>query len=176
MFAIVEKRHFDAWGNIAKVKDGAGNNLTKLTVIDRGYTGHEHLQGVNLIHMNGRLYDPVVHRFLQPDNFIQDPYNTQNFNRYSYVLNNPLKFTDASGEFWFVVVGAIVGAYVGASVQQGTFNPAKWDSTWWKGAIVGAIVGAYGGQQLALAINPSMGLSSSGFAGILQTSISTLWP
>ena len=121
--------------------------------------------------MNGRLYDPVVHRFLQPDNFIQDPFNTQNFNRYSYVLNNPLKYTDASGEFWFVVVGAIVGAYVGASVQQGTFNPAKWDSTWWKGAIVGAIVGAYGGQQLALAINPSMGLSSSGFAGILQTSI-----
>ena len=168
---IVEKRLFDAWGNITKVQDGAGNNLTKLTVIDRGYTGHEHLQGVNLIHMNGRLYDPVVHRFLQPDNFIQDPFNTQNFNRYSYVLNNPLKYTDASGEFWFVVVGAIVGAYVGASVQQGTFNPAKWDSTWWKGAIVGAIVGAYGGQQLALAINPSMGLSSSGFAGILQTSI-----
>ena len=169
--AVVEKRMFDAWGNITKVQDGTGNVLTGLVVLDRGYTGHEHLQGVNLIHMNGRLYDPVVHRFLQPDNFIQDPYNTQNFNRYSYVLNNPLKFTDASGEFWFVVVGAIIGAYVGASVQQGTFNPAKWDSTWWKGAIVGAIIGAYGGQQLALAINPSMGLSSSGFAGILQTSI-----
>lgn len=168
---IVEKRMFDAWGNISKVQDGAGNNLSVLTVIDRGYTGHEHLQGVNLIHMNARLYDPVIHRFLQPDNFIQDPYNTQNFNRYSYGLNNPFKYTDSSGEFWFVVAGAVIGGYLGASVQQGTFNIGKWDSTWWKGAVVGAIIGAYGGQQLALALNPSMGLSSSGFSGVLQTGI-----
>ncbi|MBJ7880427.1 hypothetical protein JEM65_07145 [Gelidibacter salicanalis] len=48
--------------------------------------------------MNGRLYDPVIHRFLMPDNFIQDPYNTQSFNSYGYVLQNPLKYTDPSGE------------------------------------------------------------------------------
>ena len=48
--------------------------------------------------MNGRLYDPKLHRFLQPDNFVQDPSNTQNYNRYGYVLNNPLKYTDPSGE------------------------------------------------------------------------------
>ena len=48
--------------------------------------------------MNGRLYDPLLHRFLMPDNYIQDPYNTQNFNRYGYVLNNPLRYTDPSGE------------------------------------------------------------------------------
>ena len=51
--------------------------------------------------MNGRLYDPVVHRFMQPDNFVQDPFNTQNFNRYSYVMNNPFVFKDNSGEFFF---------------------------------------------------------------------------
>ncbi|EKY18908.1 hypothetical protein HMPREF9073_01022, partial [Capnocytophaga sp. oral taxon 326 str. F0382] len=39
-------------------------------LLDRGYTGHEHLQTVGLIHMNGRLYDPALHRFLQPDNFV----------------------------------------------------------------------------------------------------------
>lgn len=168
---VLEKRHFDAWGNIVKIQDEQGNILTSFRILDRGYTGHEHLQDINIIHMNGRLYDPVVHRFMQPDNFVQDPFNTQNFNRYSYGMNNPLKYSDASGEFWFVVIGAIIGAYVGASVQQGTFNPGKWDSSWWKGAVVGAIIGAYGGQQLALAINPSMGLSSSGFAGLLQTAI-----
>jgi RHS repeat-associated protein len=98
---IVEKRAFDPWGNITRVEDGAGNVLTKLTVLDRGYTGHEHLQSVNLINMNGRIYDPIVHRFLQPDNFVQDPYNTQNYNRYGYCLNNPLKYTDYNGEsFW----------------------------------------------------------------------------
>lgn len=95
---IVEKRLFDAWGTLLKAQDGAGNNLIGLTVLDRGYTGHEHLQSVGLIHMNGRLYDPKLHRFLQPDNFIQDPYNSQNYNRYGYVMNNPTKYTDFSGE------------------------------------------------------------------------------
>src|SRR5690606_29770330 len=88
---ILEKRHFDAWGNIIKLQDGNGNDLSSFNILDRGYTGHEHLQSTGLIHMNGRLYDPMLHRFLAPDNYIQDPFNTQNFNRYGYVLNNPLK-------------------------------------------------------------------------------------
>lgn len=125
---VVEKRLFDAWGNIAKVQDGAGNNLTKLTVIDRGYTGHEHLQGVNLIHMNGRLYDPVVHRFLQPDNFIQDPNNTQNYNRYSYVLNNPLKYSDKNGEFLSLIVGFFEGLY-NVFTHGVNFNNYNWEKT-----------------------------------------------
>ena len=55
------------------------------------------MQSVGLIHMNGRLYDPKLHRFLQTDNYVQDPGNTQNYNSYGYVLNNPLKYTDPSG-------------------------------------------------------------------------------
>ncbi len=102
-----EKRHFDAWGNIVKIQDGAGNNLAAFKILDRGYTGHEHLMGVGIIHMNGRLYDPVLHRFLSPDNFVQDPYNTQNFNRYGYVLNNPLMYTDPSGEIIFELGAAL---------------------------------------------------------------------
>ncbi len=66
-------------------------------MLDRGYTGHEHLLSVGLIHMNGRLYDPVLHRFLQPDNYVQDPFNTQNFNRYGYCLNNSLVYVDEKG-------------------------------------------------------------------------------
>jgi RHS repeat-associated protein len=98
---VLEKRLFDAWGNIAKVQDGAGNTLNGLTVLDRGYTGHEHLLGVGLINMNGRLYDPKLHRFLSPDNYVQDPSNMQNYNRYGYCINNPLKYRDISGEsFW----------------------------------------------------------------------------
>ena len=98
---VVEKRLYDAWGDILLVQDGAGNTLAGLTFFDRGYTGHEHMQGVGLINMNARLYDPKLHRFLQPDNFVQDPNNTQNYNRYGYCYNNPLKYTDPSGEsFW----------------------------------------------------------------------------
>lgn len=95
--AVIEKRLFDAWGSIIKVQDGSGKTLSGLTILDRGYTGHEHLQSVGLINMNARLYDPILHRFLQVDNYIQDPTNTQNYNQYGYVVNNPLKYTDPSG-------------------------------------------------------------------------------
>ncbi len=51
--------------------------------------------------MNGRMYDANLGRFLSPDNYIQDPFHTQSFNRYGYVLNNPLMYTDFTGEkFW----------------------------------------------------------------------------
>ena len=111
--AILEKRQFDAWGALIKVQDGAGNNLNGLILLDRGYTGHEHLPslgeglgvGFGLINMNGRLYDPKLHRFLQPDNYVQDPSNTQNYNRYGYCINNPLKYTDPSGEISFKSFG-----------------------------------------------------------------------
>ncbi|MEN2486653.1 RHS repeat-associated core domain-containing protein [Flavobacterium sp. B11] len=94
---VVEKRLFDAWGAIIKVENGAGTALAGLTVLDRGYTGHEHLQSVGLINMNARLYDPMLHRFLQTDNYIQDITNTQNYNQYGYVYNNPLLYIDPSG-------------------------------------------------------------------------------
>ncbi|REG97997.1 RHS repeat-associated core domain-containing protein [Flavobacterium aquicola] len=111
---VVEKRLFDAWGNIVKVQDGSGNILAGLTVLDRGYTGHEHLQSVGLIHMNGRLYDPKLHRFLQPDNYVQQPENTQNYNKYGYCLNNPLKYTDPSGEIIPFLAAVAIGAAVSA--------------------------------------------------------------
>ena len=50
-----------------------------------------------LIHMNGRVYDPIIGRFLSADPFIPNPMSTQSFNRYSYVQNNPLSSTDPSG-------------------------------------------------------------------------------
>jgi hypothetical protein len=58
---------------------------------------------MGFIHMNGRVYDPQIGRFLSADPHIQDPYNTQSYNRYSYVINNPLKYTDPSGNFLFVL-------------------------------------------------------------------------
>jgi len=73
------------------------------------FTGHESLDDVGLIHMNGRVYDPELGRFISPDPIIQAPDNSQSFNRYSYVFNNPLAFTDPSGylslsDAWQVVL------------------------------------------------------------------------
>ncbi|WP_198411406.1 RHS repeat-associated core domain-containing protein, partial [Marinimicrobium alkaliphilum] len=63
----------------------------------RGYTDHEHLDEVGLIHMNGRIYDPKLARFVQADPIVQNPGTTRSLNRYSYVWNNPLNATDPSG-------------------------------------------------------------------------------
>ena len=110
---VIEKRHFEAWGNLTKYWKTGGstalpNGKTTFLLLDRGYTGHEHLLSVGLVHMNGRLYDPKLHRFLMPDNYVQDPSNTQNYNRYGYVLNNPLKYNDRSGELGFLAIGIAV--------------------------------------------------------------------
>ena len=90
---------YDAWGNQTVTRDEIR--------FHRGYTGHEMLPDFRLINMNGRLYDPVIGRFLSCDNFVQEPNNSQNFNRYSYCLNNPLKYTDPSGEFIGTIISAL---------------------------------------------------------------------
>jgi len=109
---VMEQRQFDAWGNIVKLTDGSSTPLDKFVILDRGYTGHEHLFGVALINMNGRLYDARLHRFLSPDNFVQDPFGTQSFNRYGYALNNPLVYVDQNGEF-FVIDSWLIGLFSG---------------------------------------------------------------
>ncbi len=113
---LIEKRAFNAWGETVFLQDVDGNNLEQLTVMDRGYTGHEHLAGINLINMNARLYDTKVHRFLAPDNYIQDLYNTQNYNRYSYVLNSPLSHVDPSGNL--LLEWALFSTETGYDIQK----------------------------------------------------------
>ena len=148
---VLEKRLYDAWGNVVKIQDQYGNALTAFAVLDRGYTGHEHLGSVGLIHMNGRLYDSKVHRFLQPDNFIQDIYNTQNYNRYGYVLNNPLKYTDPSGEELTMLGAALVGALVSAVlytaqvlINDGNFAIGSFFKSAFMGAVSGALANGIG--------------------------------
>jgi RHS repeat-associated protein len=72
----------------------------------RGYTTHEQLDDVGIVHMNGRLFDPTIGRFLQTDPMLQSPDDLQNYNRYSYCLNNPVTCTDPSGRsFWGNLTG-----------------------------------------------------------------------
>ena len=97
--SVLNEYSFDAWGrqrNVSTWIHYAADTEPAL-FMGRGYTGHEHLPWFNLVNMNGRLYDPVVGRFLSPDPVVQSPEFSQNFNRYSYCLNNPLKYNDPSG-------------------------------------------------------------------------------
>lgn len=67
----------------------------------RGFTSHEHLDDIGLVNMNGRIFDPTLGRFLQPDPVVQNNFELQNYNRYGYCYNNPMTCTDPSGLSWF---------------------------------------------------------------------------
>ena len=127
---------YDAWGKQTK-----NLKYTNMLNLHRGYTGHEMLNEFGIINMNGRLYDPVLGRFFSPDNYVQAPNNSQNFNRYSYCLNNPLKYTDPSGEFFFgTIINGVKDFFVNTFVNVWTqginawTNADNWHSTYmsWK--------------------------------------------
>ena len=98
--AVVVKRFaYDAWGK--QIDPANGNAITSATNghVTRGYTDHEMLADLGLVHMNGRIYDPVLARFLSADPNVDGVYDSQGYNRYSYVGNNPMNRTDPSGYF-----------------------------------------------------------------------------
>ncbi|MFZ5430470.1 MAG: RHS repeat-associated core domain-containing protein [Bacteroidota bacterium] len=101
--STIDEYSFDSWGR-RRDKDNWSYTLSGEPALfaDRGFTSHEYLEDFKLYNMNGRLYDPVVGRFLNPDPYIADPSFTQSYNRYSYVLNNPLKYNDPTGELPFL--------------------------------------------------------------------------
>jgi RHS repeat-associated protein len=106
---IVTRYSFDAFGKVRNPNGSAtGGTLSQSR---RGFTGHEHISVGNsgLIHMNGRVYDATLGRFITADPFIQSPSFSQSYNRYTYGFNNPLSGTDPSG-FGFDIAGDFFSA------------------------------------------------------------------
>lgn len=147
---IVYEQNFDAWG---RKRNPTSWNYSSITPTPsqfswlRGFTGHEHLEEFGLINMNNRMYDPLLARMLAVDNFVQNPYNSQNYNRYSYVMNNPLAYTDPDGEI--AVAAMIIGGVIGG-ISGWKIGEAK-GATGWKmfgyisgGTVIGALSGGYG--------------------------------
>lgn len=98
-----EKLAYDAWGKRRNLDGSSTADSIDGTTDNKGFTGHEMLDLLDLVHMNGRVYDPFTVKFLSGDPLVQDPVNGQNYNRYSYVLNNPTNLTDPTG---FTAIGA----------------------------------------------------------------------
>lgn len=161
---LLQELSYDAWG---RLRDPETQELYAIgeepqLVLDRGYTGHEHLLVFGLINMNARLYDPVIGRFLSPDPYVQDPLFSQNFNRYSYGWNNPLKFTDPNGEFVHIIIGAVVGGVInlGINALQGNIN------SWQDGFAafgVGAVARGLGAATGGAAFVAMGGAAGAGF-------------
>ena len=99
-----QKMSFDAWGKRRQARWNAMSTLELFNfnaqITKRGYTNHEQVDSMGLIHMNGRVYDPILARFISADPIIQAPLDMQSYNRYSYVRNNPLAYTDPTGYSW----------------------------------------------------------------------------
>ncbi|MGB2833660.1 MAG: RHS repeat-associated core domain-containing protein [Methylotenera sp.] len=94
---VKERRSYDAWGKRRNLNGTAMANAFVTPDVRHAFTGHEDLAEVGLIHMNGRLYDAATGRFLSADPTIQFADDMQNYNRYSYINNNPLSGVDHSG-------------------------------------------------------------------------------
>ena len=152
---LIEENSYDPWGRLRnpETKEIYSLGTEPELMLGRGYTGHEHLTWFGIINMNARLYDPVLGRFLSPDPFVQMPDFTQNFNRYSYCLNNPLIFVDQSGEFVFttmLIVGGICAAVFGAgnltahAIRGDALGQGNWAKYFFSGALAGFAVGCVG--------------------------------
>ena len=172
--SVAERLDYLAFGGRRNPADphAAG---TASAITPKGYTGHEYVDGTGVIHMNGRIYDSELGRFLQADPIIQAPANAQSWNAYSYVFNNPLKYTDPTGQFaWMAALMqtmSTVTAVIGPTLTAGQIVGAV--------AVVGATAfiatqglggmqglgGAYAGGTSASTSNGSQGSNSSGAAG-----------
>ncbi len=163
--AIVQELSYDAWGNLRNPYTWSGS-FTGTPKFDRGFTGHEHHSHFGLINMNGRMYDPLMCSFLSVDTYVQDPGNAQNFNRYAYCLNNPLKYTDPDGEWVQYVIGGLLGAWNGYSIGK-TAGLNGWEMVGAiaGGALVGAISGGVGTYVCSVSTAAFGGLCGGALSG-----------
>jgi len=172
---VVKNYSFDAWGRRRNPENWTYANVPSTFLFSRGFTDHEHLDQFALINMNGRVYDPLLARMLSPDNFVQLPDFTQNFNRYTYCLNNPLIYKDPDGEIvWFVpiLIGAAIfgtGNLVAHAIEgdihdfgdalkyfgEGMLAGAALGAAWqfaplipWAGPTIRTVMNIYGATQL----------------------------
>ncbi|MEQ1593262.1 MAG: RHS repeat-associated core domain-containing protein [Thiobacillaceae bacterium] len=155
---VVDRYAYDAWGKRVVITGSTSET-------EHGFTGHEHLDD-GLIHMNGRIYDPVLARFLSADPYVQDAGDSQAYNRFAYVRNNPLCYADPSGFSWWTkfrdnwirpIVAAIASYY--------TFGLVS--------GLISYVPGAFAAGALAGGAVSSL-INTGNLSNLGQSSLSTL--
>ena len=179
---IEAEQNFDPWGRARNPNTWTYSNLpTQPDWLYRGYTGHEGMPEFGLIHMNGRMYDPLLGRMLSPDNYVHGGLGADGFNRYAYAGNNPLKYVDPSGEEPITLSAILIGAAIGAGVGAGTsaimytvMTPILGGQLSWQGlgraVLMGAISGAIFGGIGAVAASASSAAGQNIALGVLRQS------
>jgi RHS repeat-associated protein len=172
--AVLERLAYDPWGK-RRYANGSADITDAITALttDRGFTEHEHLDEMGVIHMNGRIYDPLIGRFMSADPFIQAPGHLQSYNRYSYVLNNPLNLTDPSGFSWWTrfrdkvvkpVVVIVVAYYTGGMIA----GSMGYTGATYGAAMSAATTGAAATWGSAIAVGAASGFAAGFTAAALN--------
>jgi RHS repeat-associated protein len=177
---VVERRSYEPFGKIRAMDYGTNNNTIANTTLQttRAFTGHEQIAELSgLVHMNARVYDSDIGRFLSADTMIQDPHDSQSYNRYSYVRNNPLKYTDPTGNSWWTKfrdkwLKPIVSIVISVVIIAATMGYGALATTWvgglnavQAGALVGGISGGIMTGSLTGAVKGAVfGAISAGIA------------
>lgn len=130
---------------------------------DTGFTGHIRDTATGLTYAQARYYDPAIGRFLSNDPVGFAEGGWQYFNRYSYTFNDPVNYTDPTGEFG--VKGAIIGGIIGGLGNAGAYALTAGDSFTWGGlaakAVEGAVVGATIGSGAGLVTSIATGAGAN---------------
>lgn len=182
---VLEENSYDAWGRLRNPQTQVlyNDDSQPDLFLRRGYTSHVHLPWFGLTNMNARLYDPVLGRFLSPDPYVQMPDFSQNFNRYAYALNNPLKFIDPNGEsiIGAIILGAVLGGIINLNVNAANVTSyGDMFAYFGMGALAGGLGGAAGvGVAGLVGTNSFIGGAlteiSGGFAGGFAGGAGNAW-
>jgi len=165
----LDKRYtYHPYGETYPETNWSGDN------VHHKFTGQELDDSTGLYFYGARYYDPILAKFISPDTFIQAPGNPQNLNRYSYVLNNPIIYTDPSGNFFQIIVAVAVAAAVGAAIGAAinvtiaAINGQDLGRAAVAGAVAGAIMGptmSIGAPYAAAGLGPMAGLAVAAAGG-----------
>ena len=156
---LTEELSYDAWGRRRdpNTLDYYTLSNDSISEYNTGFTGHDHIDMFSLVNMEGRMYDPLVGRFMSPDPIVQMPEYTQSLNRYAYCINNPLSLTDPTGYSW---IGDTFSAIVGIAVGLETGGLAS--------GVYGAVIGGMAGGASSALVN-----SIINGANLMQTAKNT---
>ena len=136
-YESVATYEYDAWGNILS----SSGRLAEINPLR--YRGYYYDSETGFYYLQSRYYDPENHRFINADTYAStDSGNSIASNMFAYCGNNPIIRSDDDGQFWHIIVGAVIGATVGAisAAIQGKGTA---------GILAGAVLGAASGALAA---------------------------
>ena len=185
--------HLDHLGSTNVVTDQNGDVVEETSYLPFGeileggeskftFTGKE-ADSTGIMYFGARYYSPFLRKFTQPDTVIQDVYDPQSLNRYSYARNNPVKYVDETGNWWHIPIGAAVGALIGGTVSA-IYQYRRTRRIVWRdvgksagaGAVFGGVAAATFGIGLAAGAGYggyALGGAISGFTGGRASQLTT---